>query len=152
MSTPCQKKDHLGEGEDRIDLHRMNYKDAGELLKGLAALLVKLYRDGKLGDITLSADGLRIGGQAYDALAGLLLDLIRDSEELVLQLLTSSTGKTVSELLQLDYVIVLQLIEKALALNFDAEAKKSLAAVGAAVRALMPAQPKLNSSAASTST
>lgn len=152
MSTPCQKKDHLGEGEARIELHRMNYKSAGELLKGLASIIVRLYREGKLGDITITNAGFTIGDKAFATLADLLLEILAESQELVRSLLLASIDKTAAEIDALDYVTVLQLIEKALALNFDAEAKKSLAAVGVAVRALMPARPKQNSSAPSIST
>lgn len=135
MSTIKQKTAFVEvEGAERIAIHRMKNKATRDFLKQLAALLIKLHRDGLFGRKATDA-APETPTSLIDTILPQLPALIGEAEELVAHIITSSTKLTLAEYDELDALAASEVLRVALATTYDDELKNSWAGIVGSVLA-----------------
>lgn len=143
MSTIKQKEILLETNEGKkITIRRMRWKAAAQFLKLFAAAFKLLYADKKLDGVSFNAEGMKIGADKTQGFVEIVESLAQSVDEIATHLAFSSTDLSREDFEQLDYVTGLDVLAAAISINFDAELKKSLAGIGSAAKALIPAAEK----------
>lgn len=129
-------------GGQKITVRRMRWKAAAQFLRKFAAAYKLIYADKKLDAVKFSADGMSIGADATKGFLTIITELVDTAEDLAAHLASSSTDLSREEFDQLDMLAGFDVLAAAISLNFDDELKKSLAGIGTAAKALIPAPEK----------